>query len=296
MMKSFRLFASICVFLLSAAMLTCCTVPNENRPVVSEKEDSTEASKEIEETPLPDTETELPLYNLIRRDGQWYMSFTGATIEETDLSALMRAPDPVEFYSIDELITFIKEGRFTEDQLKSLRYYAENKDGNEIKIFDLDHPARPVYPSSFSFVRGLWYGEYYNIEIVDGDGNGTSLAWLTDELYDFTYKRWIEQAGTGVKYRTEPVTEGIKTTYTEQTGVSEIRVEDYTPGDAITIRKAFLLSYYGGVKTDLLPTISEDIPYSIRVFNGGDIKFRFFLSNATRDFSVEELLEFGFVR
>lgn len=88
--------------------------------------------------------TKMP-YELIERDGSYFIQFHDTAPSNSNSNTGLVAVPCLEFSSLRELISDFKTGNFTEEELKELRRFKKNADG-EIQICSLNNLYEPILP------------------------------------------------------------------------------------------------------------------------------------------------------
>jgi len=267
------------------------------RTGVDGSQTDTNAPSQTEIPANEDKEIEFDDFSYLKRDGIWHLSLKKEFPEETEspFGSLVGRRSSIRFSSFEEMIDTVKNGQFTDDQLRIMSSWTKDEYG--IRLFDLDNPLKPFYPESLSVNTVTWYGETYSLTLEDKQGNSITLKCFTEEKYDeYFTKNYIDDLGGGgtISVTLLSSDNGINV-FRHETDRSVIRVVQYELQPGFFVSKRFTIDTKG--HSDLNDLLSETVPWRINTFHNHDgLRYAVLQLMPPRDYSDEELLSIGFAR
>lgn len=130
--------------------------------------------------------------HIIEKDGKYY--FLSDDIPNRDANSSSSDSEVlacVAFSSVDEMLTDIKTGNFTDDELYEIGKF-ERLDDGLVKLFDLNLLYEPYHPTAFenaSRHKVFWYGDHYDF-VFRTDYAYIIVRPTTQEYNDSYYSRY----------------------------------------------------------------------------------------------------------
>lgn len=184
---------------------------------------------------INDADRPLYDYKLIHQDGKYYIQLSrnyltanepGNTAgTSSDLSALQT----LTFDSIDDMVSHIRSGNFSNDQFRIISKFTKDTKTGLIPIVNLDEALlAPVYPECVSDCKVSWAGKSYSFYFLDDNGKTVAtFASMSEEAFHSSI--------TG--FRDFSPKQLIRYTYDESSGT---KVYEYMRGD-VFIRDSFTI-------------------------------------------------------
>lgn len=127
-------------------------------------------------------------YKLVKEEGNCYVIMN---MDIADSEHSMEPLPAIYYASLEEMIDDLQNGNFTEEELYRLSKHPRIEDG-KIKIPNLDALAEPVVPDSLGEYRISHYGDAYNFNYYDEEGEIDFIFAISQkEYYDEYIKRFV---------------------------------------------------------------------------------------------------------
>ena len=267
---------------------------------VDESQTGADAPLQTEVPADEDKEIEFDDFSYLKRDGIWHLSLKKELPEETEspFGSLVIRTSSIKFSSFEEMIDTVKNGKFTDDQLRIMSFWTKDEYG--ILLFDLDDPLKPYYPDSLSVDGVTWSGTSFSLTLKDVQENCIYLKWFaTEERYDdyFAYRYTNDLTGGSTISNTLVSSENGINVIRHETEQAVMKVVRFEPQAGVFVNKRFMTDTKGHRDLEKTFPISETLPYRIHVFHNHDgLRFAVMQEMPPRDYSDEELLSIGFAR
>jgi hypothetical protein len=92
------------------------------------------------------------------------------------------------FKSMEEMVSDITTGTFTDKELEQIKWFPRSEDGR-IPVVDLNNLLAPVYPDSCTLYEVEWFGRSYDFTFKTSSGKYIQMYYLDDE-YEFETKKY----------------------------------------------------------------------------------------------------------
>lgn len=95
----------------------------------------------------------------VEEDGKYYLVLDNTTPESQNSSGIWPATS-VEFDTLDEMVSDIKNANFTEEEMSQIRYFLKDENGR-IRLFDFSKLYEPYHPEAIPDYDVIWQGDFY---------------------------------------------------------------------------------------------------------------------------------------